>query len=136
MPSLLKIVFNATTTDARKPTSSDESSFILWTPNSPDVAVEATTSTLDLHTTITIPNGWYAYYTPKNGDITGATNCYTLPQIIMGTGSPVAITLEMVNPADEFSGANNQTPTAAVTLGTLTFHKTQLNTATFTGTWA
>ena len=131
MPSLLKIVFTAATTDAHIPTVADEGSYFLQCPESPETYVAYTTTSIDLHTSITIPNGWYGRITSRVADPSGAAECFAVAQIIHGTGSAVPIILSMVN----VSGTN-RTPTANIHQAIITFHKKKDVVGTFTGTWA
>ena len=131
MPSLLKIVFNATSTDAHIPLAGDEGVYFLQCPASGETFIAYTTTDIDMHTSITIPNGWYGRITSRVGDLGGANECFTLPQIIHGTGSAVPIILSVVN----LSGTN-RTPNANIHLGIITFHKKKDVVGTFTGTWA
>ena len=131
MPSLLKIVFTATTTDAHIPLVGDEGVYFLQCPASGETFVAYTTTDIDMHTSITIPNGWYGRITSRVGDLGGAVECFTVPQIIHGTGSAIPITLSIVN-----VGETNRTPDAGFYIGVISFHKKKDVIGTFTGTWA
>ena len=131
MPSLLKIVFTAATSDAHKPLSVYESQYYLYAPESAEACPAYTTTAVDLHTSVTLPNGWYARLEGRVTDVGGAANCYVLPQIIHGTGSAVPIVISVVN-----AGGTERTPTADFYIGLLSFHKKKDVIGTFTGTWA
>ena len=138
MPSLLKVAFDATTTQATIPVAGDEGTYTIYAPESPESCVEATTTTVDLHMTINIPNGWYAKFTPLVTDLTGAADCFARDKIFYGTGAAQAFTLEVVNNASVHGtpGTDNKTITNSTAMGYLDFFPRQDRVATFTGTWA
>ena len=119
MPALGTVTFASTHSDSRPVTSNGSGVFYLTVPNAPGTLAAAARTNVDLHLTVSIPVGYVGLISNfTNISIVGAAHCAALPQIIVGTGAPVALTVDLLNVSDAAA-----TPTLANTIAVLSIIK-------------
>lgn len=99
MPALGTVTFASTHADSFPSTSNNAGVFYLKapTPNA-EVLAAATGTIVDLHQTVSIPVGYIGLIANHtHTTLTGANHSCTLPQVLVGTGSPVALTVNVYN---------------------------------------
>lgn len=107
MPALSTVTFTSTHADSYEPVAQGNGIWNLIVPDSAEACVADVSTVVDLHLNVTIPTGFTGIITGHGAAITGATNCSIATQLLRGTGSPVAVKLNVHNPT-----GSNETPTA------------------------
>lgn len=131
MPALSTVTFTSTDADSYEPVEQPNGIWNLICPDSPETIAADTTSLIEMHYTITIPVGYTGIITPNGTSIVGAANCTVLPQILRGTGSPLALFLRLANPS-----GGDETPTANNVIANLIIIKSSEYKHVQSGTWA
>lgn len=82
--------------------------WVLNCPASPDTLTLESTTSLDLHTSITVPAGYTIIILPYNDTfIPGAPDCFVITGTFKGSGASIPLLLNCLN-----RSATSQTPTA------------------------
>lgn len=131
MPALGTVAFVSTHADSNTPTCVGGGTWLLKVPDSAETVAAGSTTLVDLHQTIDIPSGYVGLISGVDeADLTGAANCYPLPQIIVGGGGATALKIRVGNPSG--SGA---APTANTNIAKLAIIKNPDYTFTTPGTY-
>lgn len=131
MPALSTVTFTSTHSDSYEPTCLGNGVWALIVPDSSETLVADSTTQIDMHLNVTIPTGYIGLVVNSDSTITGATGCGVIPQLLRGTGSPVALLLNIANP----TGAG-PTATANNTIAHLIVIKETEYKTSQSGTWA
>lgn len=120
MPALGSVTFTSTHADGRAPTDDGNGSYLLKFPNTAESCLADDVTTVDLHQTVSIPVGYVGIIAATNGvDINTHANLIVNSKLVLGTGSPIALTVAVINVT-----VGALTPVVDTDAGTLTIVKT------------
>lgn len=106
MPALDSVLFTRTNANGRVPTSISSGLWHLKFPASAAACPANTSTSVDLYHDITIPVGYIGIVAPLNGeDVVGKPDIYVNSRVFLGTGTPIAAKLQVINVS-----ASSQTP--------------------------
>lgn len=115
MPALVDITFTALTTDATPPVYNGGGVWTLYSPLSPDTAAASSTTALQLHHNVTVPDDHcFAVFPYSNDDLPGTSNTTVQCAFYEGIGTPKELYVNMLNHT-----GSGQTPTAEVAIAYL-----------------